>query len=135
MKEATKLIKPSEKHVNKQLYTGLALIALGVVFLFMGAIGAPFGIGVLFVIIALVSKNTDMIKVYDNYFEIKLAPLAARRFIKISEITNVDTSNPKILMVYYDSEGKNKKIKIPKAMFNDKDFQFVTEFVSAKKAA
>ncbi len=135
MEEAIRLIKPGTKHINRQLYVGVALVVVGVILLAIGGVAPPIGIGVLFIVLSLATKNNDVIKVYESYFDVKLAPLAARRFIKKSDIKAVNTSNPKILVVEYDHEGKTKKLKIGKSFLNEEDYQFLTEAVQTTKAA
>nr|WP_319400865.1 hypothetical protein [uncultured Carboxylicivirga sp.] len=133
MKDTIKLIKPGKKQINQQLIIGIVLCFVGFAGLFVaGNIPSISGLGLLFIVMSLTSKNKDVIKVYDDYMEMKLALLAPQHFVKFSDITSVDLSKPKALFFFYKRDGKEKKIRLNKQFFNEDDFNYLTELLADK---
>lgn len=133
MKDPIKLIKPGKKQINQQLIVGIALCFVGIAGLFVaGNIPSLSGLGLLFIALSLMSKNKDVIKVYNDYMEMKLALLAPQHFVKFSEITSVDLSKPKALFFCYKKDGKEKKIRLNKQFFNEDDYNYLARLLADK---
>ncbi len=134
--EIVKGIKIGDKYRKTQLTMGILLIGVGMIGLVVGSgVGGLLGIGILNIIISSNSKNKDAVVIYKDYAEVKLAPLAARRFIKNCDITSIDTSKPKYFIVFYKENEKDKKLKVPKSMFNDDDYTYLSEYFNPKEIA
>jgi len=133
MKDPIKLIKPGKKQINQQLIIGIVLCFVGIAGLFVsGNIPLLSGLGLLLIVLSLTFKNKDVIKVYDDYMEMKLALLAPQHFVKFSEITSVDLSKPKALFFSYKKDGKEKKIRLNKQFFNEDGYNYLARLLADK---
>ncbi len=136
MQEAVKGIKLGDKYRKTQLTMGILFIVVGVFGLAAGTgVGGLLGIGILNIIISTSAKEKDAIKIFDDYSEVKLAPLAVRRYIKTKDIIKVDTSNAKYFTVFFKFDDKEKKQKFPRSMFNEDDYNYLSEYFNPKEIA
>jgi hypothetical protein len=129
-----KLIKPSDKFVNRQYISGGIITFIG----FLGiAIGAwhIIGLGIFFLIIASIQSKMDIIKIHENHFEIKLASLASTKYIKFSDLRKVERVSEKKIFVHYKQATDLKKFRVPVPMFEPKELSDFLAFLDDKLAS
>ena len=115
-------LKAGDKHMNN-MYIGTAVgLILGVITL---AIGAPhfLTLGIIYLIMTIWHKNNSVIKMFDNNMEVKLAPIASKKFIRYTDIEKVDISNKRFVEILYKDSDKMKKLRVIKKLLNDSDLK------------
>ncbi|GEM_PF-2622739 len=124
-----KEIKASEKHMNN-MYIGTAIgLILGVITII---IGAPhfLTIGVIYLIMTIWHKSNAIIKILDKNLEVKLAPIASRRYIKYTDIESINSSNKRFVEILYKDSGESKKLRIPVKLLEKTDMDMLIETIN-----
>ncbi len=126
--EPVKTIKLSKKHVNKQMIMGVVLTILGVVGLVIGA-AHILGLGIFFLVIAIVQKERNIFKIFENNLEMKMGPIAPTKYIRFTDFTRVENIEDKKITVYYKDAGKERKIRLHSSVFESDDIKYLLDLV------
>jgi len=126
-----KTIKPSDKFIRQQFIISTVFFGVGIVGLFIGA-AHLIGFGILFMVLAFMHKDRDIIKIYDQNIEIKIAPLAATKFIKFSDLTKTERISEKKIFVHYMNGNDPKKLRMPVQMIDAKELSEFLEMLDSK---
>jgi|GEM_PF-1549236 len=93
-----------------------------------GPLGANIiGLGFMFSIIAVSQYNLETLRAGDEHFELKMAPLLPRKFIKHSDVISVEHGDKKLLLKVVDG-GKEKLIKMPAHLFSKEDRKEIGDY-------
>ncbi|MGB6083386.1 hypothetical protein [Moheibacter sp.] len=138
--KAIKTYKMKESAVNIPLYAGsvLAIIALVSFLVTMQPLFLPgVGISVFLVVISLMNKNRETIKLYEDHMELKFAPASPLHLIRYQDLLRLEDKNKNLKRLYFLSEGKEKKIWIQLNQHEKEDMEefirFLQEKIEAKK--
>ncbi|GEM_PF-3088039 len=138
--KAIKTYKMKESAVNIPLYAGsvLAIIALISFLVTMQPLFLPgVGISVFLVVISLMNKNRETIKLYEDHMELKFAPASPLHLIRYQDLLRLEDKNKNLKRLYFLSEGKEKKIWIQLNQHEKEDMEefirFLQEKIEAKK--
>ncbi len=104
---------------------------IGVIGLFIGA-AHLLGLGILFFVIATVQKKRDIIKIFENHLEIKFAPLASTKFIKYSDLIQVERASEKKIIIHYNKGTTPKKFRVPIHMIEAKELESFLNMIDNK---
>lgn len=127
-----KTIKPSKKYIKKQFTYGTIVLTLGIIGLAIGTLYMLLGIGILVLVVTSFQKDRDVIKIFEDNIEVKFAPVSSIRFIKFSDMQRVEKiSASKTILIYQDGE-KEKKLRIPVAMIDSADLEYLIELMDSK---
>jgi hypothetical protein len=129
-----KFIKASDKFINKQYIYGIIITCIGLVGIFIGA-WYVIGYGIFYLIIASIQRKMDIVKIHENHFEIKFAPLASAKYIKFSDLRKVDRIYEKKIVVHYNEAADLKKFRVPVHMFAPNDLADFLAFLDDKLAS
>ncbi len=129
MKEE-KVYKPCKKYVNQQFLTAFIFLAGGIFALMHGKFYF-IGMSILFFIIAFMTKNRDMVKLFKTSMEMKFAPLSSTKYIRYSDIQNVEKIDDKKIFVHYKEGTSLQKIRVPVHLFEKDD---LTDFLKVMRA-
>ena len=101
-----------------------ALMVIGIILTAAGLLIATtaLSMGILLIVLSLLNNRLEVVRIYEKYSEIKLAPAAPRRLIKNSSIKEAIVEKNRFILTY-DENGKEKKIKIALKLLpiNDRD--------------
>lgn len=110
---------------------GLALMAGGLV---LGR-PAPGSVAVTIgVVMAIWTRRASIVRLFDDHFEMKVAPLAATRRVRYSDIGSVEVSK-KVGLVTLRGEQEARPVKVPLKLLEDGEGQWLMGFLSRKAAA
>ncbi|MGS2760958.1 hypothetical protein [Sinomicrobium sp. M5D2P9] len=122
---------------NLGIYGGgiLALISL-VSFMLTAQIMflPPLVISIGFMVIGFLNKSLESIKIYENHMQIKLAPAAPFHLIKYENIFRIEDKSKRIKKIYFNRDGKERKIVFPLNQYNKEDMDEFFEFLKDKTA-
>ncbi len=121
--------------IDLPLYAGsaLALISLISFLITMQPMFLPgVGISVFLVVISLINKNRDTIKLYEDYMELKFAPAAPLHLIRYKDLIRIEDKNKNMKRLYFLSEEKEKKLWIPLNQHNKDDMEEFIKFLEEK---
>ncbi len=124
-------IKPSESYINKQITIGVIFTLIGGLALFVG-VPHLFGLGILFLIIPVIQKNRDMIKICENNLELKFAPIGPTKFIRYADLVQVERISEKKIVLHYNQQDKPKKLRLPVHLFKAEDLTGFLAFLDTK---
>ncbi len=124
-------IKPSESFVKKQMTIAIIFTCIGVIGLFIG-VAHLLGLGILFFVITTVQKKRDIIKIFENHLEIKFAPLASTKFIKYSDLIQVERASEKKIIIHYNKGATPKKFRVPIHMIEAKELESFLNMIDNK---
>lgn len=120
---------------NLGIYGGgiLALISL-VSFMLTAQIMflPPLVISIGFMVIGFLNKSLESIKIYENHMQIKLAPAAPLHLIKYENIFRIEDKSKRIKKIYFNRDGKEKKIVFPLNQYNKEDMDEFFGFLKDK---
>jgi hypothetical protein len=129
-----RLIKPSDKFINKQYTYGIIITCIGLVGIAIGA-WHVIGFGILFIVMASIQSNKDIIKIYEDHLEIKFAPLASTKYIKFSNLRKVERVSEKKIFVHHRQATDLKNFRVPVHMFAPNDLADFLAFLDDKVAS
>lgn len=112
--EPVKTYKMNQSLIKLQIYGGTIF---GVLYLFMiymnpGIPAYNFGFIIVVVAMGFWNKSRSPVKCYEDYMEVKLAPIAPLHLVKYQDITDIDESNRKYTRVAYNESGQEKSFKL-----------------------
>lgn len=99
-------------------------IVLGPVLIVLGFLGTGsfIGLGIVFLAIGIWARSSEPLKIFEDNFELKVAPLAPLKKILFKEIESLSMDKRKIMLRALVN-GKSKTLRIPFNLFhaNDRD--------------
>lgn len=125
--EAKKIFTPSEKFVNQQFTKAIVAIIIGIILISTLGIGVILVFGVLFLVIAFMLNNKQMVKLYDKNIELSFAPIGSTLLIKYININRIEKVSDNKILIHYTNDGKDKRVRIPVHMFEPSDLK---EFIN-----
>ncbi len=129
-----KEIKPAKKFIKQQITSGFVFTGIGVVGLFIG-VGHLLGLGILVLVIAFSHKDRTIVKLFEDNMELKFGPLISTKYIKYSDVENVEKISERKILVHYKNNGKVKKMRLPVGMFEQDDLSELLNILENKTAA
>jgi|SRR5690606_8751350 len=121
--------------INLPIYAGsvLAIISLVSFFMTLQPMFLPgLGLSVFFVVLGFINKNRDTIKLYEDHMELKFAPASPVHLIRYSDLIRLEDKNKNMKRLYFQSEGKEKRIWIPLSQHKEEDMQEFIKFLEEK---
>ncbi len=128
-----KAITPGKKYINQMFIMGSVFLAIGLVAFAIMGVWIGLGPAIVILIVAAMQQNKEIIKMYDENIELKLAPLASTRYIKYSEIISIDNNKQKVI-VRYKQGSDSKKIAISKQLIDENELGNFIELLESKKS-
>ena len=127
-----KSIKPGKKYSNSQLALAILMLVLGVLGVFLGTFYVFLGSGTVVLFVVLSQKNKEIIKIFEDHLEVSFAPLAPVRYIKFSNITQIQVKSPKRIFIHYTDRGTSKKLRLLTHMMEKTDLDNLLELINKK---
>lgn len=120
--QPNKIYGLADKHKTMPVVIGAILTICGFTFLFQ-----LLPIGIMFILVSLIRNRIEIVRLYDDYSEVKLAPVGARWLIKNRAITDVSIERNVILLRLNETGKQEVTKKIPMRMFSEKDSKELIE--------
>ncbi|MBW1295725.1 hypothetical protein [Aquimarina litoralis] len=130
--KALQEISLRKKIINQNLIVAFIMLASGFIFFAVTGFSMLIGIGVLYLIIAVLNNNLKIVKVYESYLEIKLGAIASKKFIKFENIKKFNTVNKFLEIHYHDEENKLKKVRIATKVLEEEDIEAINVILIEK---
>ncbi len=130
--EVIKSFKPCKKYINQQIATGTIMLVAGILALLVGKVYF-IGLAILILVMALIQKDRDMVKMFAENMEIKFSPLASTKFLKYADISNIETVSEKKIFLHYSVEANTKKLRVPVHLFEKEDLTTFLDFIKERK--
>jgi len=113
--EVQKSYKVAKSTVNAQLYGGIGVaIFLLVAILTLRQMPAyPLGFVLVVIGVGIWNSSRSAVTCFNDYMEVKLAPISSLHLIRYRDIVRLDQSNKKYLAIDYLADGKEKTLKLP----------------------
>ncbi len=129
--EEVKTIKPSSKYIKRLYVFSFVFLCLGALGIILGVPHA-LGFGIFYLIILTSQKNKDILKIYEDSFEAKFAPLAARKYIQFSTVTSVEYASRQKIILHYKNDSLANKLSLPVQMMAEEDLANFLDLVEDK---
>jgi len=136
-----KAYKMKETIVNLQIFGGLILAIISLVSFLVTAeptFLAPLVISASFLVMGLINKSRENIKIYEDHLEMKFAPASPLHLIRYEDLIRLEDKGKNQKRLYFLSEGKEKKILIPLSQHPKEDMDefvnFLEEKIQSKKS-
>ncbi len=130
--ETIKVFKPCEKYVKQQFVIGSIMLVAGVIALMIGYVYL-LGLAILTLVLASIQKNRDMVKLFEKNMEVKFAPLGATKFLKYTDIKEIETVSEKKIILHYNDEVKEKRLRVPIQLFDKDDLTDFLDMIKERK--
>ena len=94
--------------------TTMTYIIMGIVVLLLAFFGfAVGGVGIIMIIVGVWQTKATPLRIYEDYIEVKLAPVQPMRRIALDEIESLETTPKKIVIRAPVNGGASKRVALP----------------------
>lgn len=135
--ETNEMLFYARKLAQLQIWCGVGLLVLSVVMMMSSpvVVGGPIGIAVVMIGVGWWRYATPVLRVGDDYFALRLAPLRSEKTVLNSEIINIEQKNKKYIVHYQPhDENSPRKVTIVANMLTSEDYDETLELISNKVA-
>ena len=121
----------------RTLWTVLAVVGIA---MFVAQLAANTGGGfstlaAVGLLMAIWSRRATVVRVFDNHFELKIAPFAALRMVRYADLEQVDRVNHKKALVHYRKGDRQTKLSIPLNMLTDEHANWLVQYLQGRTPA
>ncbi|WP_378172181.1 hypothetical protein [Aquimarina sp. SS2-1] len=122
----------SQKAINHNFLMAGFMLIMGILMVVTSGFFTLIGFAILFFIIAAVNSNIKIVKIYDDFLEIKLGAIASKKFIKYNQITKFNKTSKFLEIHCRDEQDRYKKVKIPAKVLEEEDIQELNDVLMQK---
>lgn len=116
---AIKSYSVKNSYSNLFIIGGIVMLCLGVTVGILTGRFTQIGLGILFIVMGSMQHNREIIKFYDEYLEMKLAPLSPVLLMKYNELERLEHISKKKYFIYGIVNGKQKRVRLPVEMISN----------------